>query len=163
MRQIAMVCAFACGLAWFGSWVQAGDEKKPFQHTPDESKVFELTNLERKQKELKPLKLSLVLSKIARGHSENMARQGKLEHKLDDKTPGGRTREAGYAFATVGENIGAGEDGTSLPMIMKAWMDSPGHRDNILFADYTEVGIGIARDKDGKLYFTQLFAIPRKK
>ena len=163
MMKIASVWAVSCGLVWLGSLAQAGAEKKPFQHTPDEMKVFELTNVERKLKELPPLKLSVTLSKIARAHSDNMAWQGKMEHKLDDKTPGDRSRAAGYAFKMVGENIGAGDDGTTMPMIMKAWMDSPGHRENMLFADYTEIGVGIGRDKEGKLYFTQLFAIPRKK
>ena len=161
MKRIASI-SMICGLALLASLAGAGDDKKPFQNTPNETKVFELTNLERKKKELRPLKLSLALSKVARGHSENMARQGKMEHKLDDKTPGDRLRAAGYKFTRSGENIGAGDDGVTLEMLMKAWMDSPGHRDNILFADYTEIGIGIAREKEGQWYFTQLFALPKK-
>jgi uncharacterized protein YkwD len=47
-------------------------------------------------------------------------------------------------------------------MIMKAWMDSKEHRANILMPEYTEIGLGIARDKTGQLYFTQVFAKPRK-
>ncbi len=162
MKRIPIL-SMICGLAWLVSQVNAGPEKKPFQNLPDETKVFELTNLERKKKELPLLKLSLALSKVARGHSENMARQGKMEHKLDDKTPFDRMRAAGYKFAKAGENIAAGEDGTTLERLMKAWMESPGHRDNILFADYTEIGVGIARDKGGMLYYTQLFALPKKR
>ena len=45
---------------------------------------------------------------------------------------------------------------------MKAWMESKGHRDNILNDVCTEIGLGIAKDKDGQVYYTQLFGKPRK-
>ena len=51
----------------------------------------------------------------------------------------------------------------ALKEIMKGWMESPEHRKNILGAGYEQVGIGIGRTDKGKLYFTQLFATPRKK
>src|SRR6185369_16837206 len=44
--------------------------------------------------------------------------------------------------------------------VVKSWMDSPGHRENILNKKYTELGIGIAADKNGELYYTQVFARP---
>jgi uncharacterized protein YkwD len=45
---------------------------------------------------------------------------------------------------------------------MKGWMDSKGHRENILNPGFTEIGIGIARNDKGETYFTQEFAKPRK-
>ena len=111
--------------------------------------------------DLPALKLNPALSKIARAHSENMARQGKMEHILDKKGLEDRLREGGYKYAKGGENIAAGE-GVSLAMIMQAWMDSKGHRANILMPEATEIGLGIARDKTGKVYYTQVFAKPRK-
>jgi uncharacterized protein YkwD len=140
----------------------AGEPAKPFHQTPDEVKLVELTNQERKKMDLPLLKLSPALSKIARSHSENMARQGKMEHVLDDKGPFDRLRDAGYKFMKAGENIASGQ-GVTLATIMKAWMDSNGHRANILSPEYTEIGLGIARDKSGQLYFTQVFAKPRTK
>lgn len=154
--------SLAVSLAVLGTFTRAGEDKKPAAHSPNEVKLFELTNLERKKKELPPLKLNAALSKIARGHSENMARQGKMEHKLDDKTAGDRMRAAGYQFVRGGENIAAGDEAVTLPMLMKAWMESQYHRENILLAEFSEIGIGIARDKSGQLYYTQLFARPRK-
>jgi uncharacterized protein YkwD len=163
MMRIGSCLALACGLGILFSLAQAGDgKKKPFEQTPDELKVFELINLERKKKDLPLLKINPALSKIARGHSENMARQGKMEHNLDNKTPFDRMRAAGYKFAKGGENIAEGDEIATLPMIVKAWMESPGHRDNILLAEFSETGVGLARDKDGKMFYTQLFARPRK-
>jgi len=150
-----MICG---GLTLLG----AGEPAKPFQQTPDEIKLVELTNQERKKLDLAPLKLSLALTKIARGHSENMARQAKMEHVLDKKGPFDRLRDAGYKYIKAGENIASGQ-GVTLATIMKAWMDSKEHRANILLPDYTEIGLGIARDKTGQLYFTQVFAKPRTK
>jgi uncharacterized protein YkwD len=142
-----------------------GDEPaKKFQQTANENKLFDLTNQERKKTDLAPLKLNPALSKLARAHSENMARQGKLEHTLDEKSPFDRLRAGGYKFMKAGENIaGTGaNDGSTLAMVMERWMNSKGHRANILEREFTEVGIGIARDKEGNLFYTQIFARPRK-
>ena len=144
------------------SLLGAGEPAKPFQQTSDEIKLVELTNQERKKMDLPPLKLSPALSKIARAHSENMARQGKMDHVLDKKGPFDRLRDAGYKYIKAGENIASGQ-GVTLATIMKAWMDSKEHRANILLPDYTEIGLGIARDKTGQLFFTQVFAKPRTK
>ena len=158
MTRTTAFLLICCGLATLG----AGEPAKPFKHTADETKVFELTNEERKQKDVKPLKLSPALSKLARAHSENMAKQQKQDHTLDDKTPFDRLRGAGYKYFKAGENIGSAEEGGTLEMIMKAWMESKGHAANILEPDYTEIGVGLAKDKDGTTYYTQLFAKPRK-
>jgi len=146
-----------------GPWAPAGEKPKAPQPTKDELKVFELTNQERKKKELAPLVLSPALNKLARAHSENMARQEKMDHTLDGKSPFDRMRDAGYRFTKAGENVGAGEEGTKIEAIVQAWMNSEGHKANILNPDYTEIGVGIGRTKDGQLYFTQVFARPQKK
>jgi uncharacterized protein YkwD len=147
-------------LMCFGALAPAGEKNKKFQHTADETKIFELTNQERKKKDVPALKLNPALSKIARAHSENMARQGKMEHKLDGKDFDDRVRDGGYRFSAIAENIGNGK-GATLEMIMKAWMDSEDHRTNILNNEYTEIGVGAARDKGGRLYLTQVFGHPR--
>ena len=126
-----------------------------------EKKILELTNLERKKKELPALKASALLAKVAQGHSENMARQGKMEHNLDGKTPLQRLRAAGYSYARAYENIAAGDADVPLDDLIKAWMDSKGHRDNILNDVCTEIGLGIARDAKGQVYYTQLFGKPK--
>jgi uncharacterized protein YkwD len=123
--------------------------------------IVELTNLERKHKELSSLKASSLLAKVAQAHSENMAKQEKMEHNLDGKTPLQRLQAAGYAYARAHENIAAGDPDVPLEDLMKAWMDSKGHRDNILSGACTEIGVGVARGKNGQVYYTQLFGKPR--
>ena len=150
-----------CVLGLIVSVLPAG-QARPFEQSAEETKVFELTNQERKGKDLPALVLNPALSKIARAHSENMARKGKMEHKLDGKDSVDRLRDAGYKFMKAAENIAEAEKGAELPTIIKAWMESEGHRKNILSAEYTEFGVGIARDKVGTCYLTQVFAKPRK-
>lgn len=159
-RSLALfVCLSCCvGLARAG-----GEDAKSFKHTPNEEKIFELTNAERKKEDVPPLKLNGDLSKIARAHSENMARQGEMAHNLDGKTPFDRIKATGLTYYFAGENVGKGTGDVTLPMLMKAWMDSEGHRKNILSKDYAEIGIGIARAPDGQLYYTQLFGKLKKK
>jgi uncharacterized protein YkwD len=70
-----------------------------------------------------------------------------------------RVKNAKYPVHKVGENLGMG----GLPgPIVQAWMASQKHRINILFPDYTEIGVGIAKDANGQLWYTQVFATPKK-
>jgi uncharacterized protein YkwD len=94
--------------------------------------------------------------RIAREHSANMANQRKMEHKLDDKTVANRARDVGYRFRKIAENI-AYSDGHPLKRIMKGWMDSPGHRANVLDKDVREIGVGLAKNDQGETYYTQVF------
>lgn len=158
MKQLAIALVFAS----VATLVGVGEAGKEFKQTASEIKILELTNQERKKKDAPPLKLSPALSKIARAHSENMARQEKLEHVLDDKAPIDRLRDAGYKFTKVGENVALGDAELPVEGIMKLWMESKGHSETLLEPGYTEIGIGIARDKAGQVYYTQLFAKPRK-
>jgi uncharacterized protein YkwD len=141
------------------SSLAAGRGEKPL--TKDEQQFLELTNKERAKEKLPPLKINPVLTKVARAHSANMARQGKMEHNLDGKRPAQRVKESGYEYATVSENIARGEE-TPAEM-MKLLMESPVHRKNILGPRFTEIGIGQFRAKDGRVYTTQVFAKPLEK
>ena len=139
----------------------AGEDKAEL--SPQEKKIVELTNAVRKEKKLKPLRVSPLLTEVARKHSANMAKQGKLSHVLDGKGVDKRMREAGYVMLGWAENIfvnrdkaGAAEEG------FQWWMESPPHRANILKANLQEVGIGTALNGKGQIYFTQVFGTPRK-
>jgi uncharacterized protein YkwD len=89
-----------------------------------------------------------------------MARQEKMEHNLDGQTPGARIKAAGYRFRAAGENI-AMTDGDPPSVIFEMWMKSKHHRENILNAEFTEIGIGIARNDKGEIYYTQDFGKPK--
>jgi len=139
----------------------AKDPKAP-RLTEDEQKIFELTNEARKKEKLPPLKLNATLVKVARSHSANMAKQEKMDHELDGKNPTQRIKDAGYDPLSTGENIGETEGGT-VEEIFKMWMDSPTHKANILRDKIEEIGIGMARSSKGVVYYTQVFATPKKR
>jgi uncharacterized protein YkwD len=143
----------------------AGDEKKePAKLTlsEDEKTLLELTNKERAKEKMPPLEPNPLLFKMAREHSANMAKKGEMNHVLDGKTPPDRAKAAGYDYLNIAENIAAAEN-TPLPDVMKGWMDSKIHRDNILSKEVTEIGLGIARTEKGEYFYTQVFGRPKKK
>jgi uncharacterized protein YkwD len=141
----------------FGN-VTAQDKTK-FMITDDEQNIVDLINQERKKHNLPPLKVIPVLCQVARAHSANMAKQNKMEHELDGKTPYDRIKASGYKYSLAGENLARAD--VSHDEVMKAWMDSKVHRENILDDEFAETGVGIAKGKE-KVYYTQVFATPRQ-
>lgn len=111
-----------------------------------------LLNAERRRRGMRPLKMNRRLSRAARRHSLDMARRNYFSHT----SPSGssfvdRIRRAGYLRRarkwTVGENLAWGVGGrASAAATMRAWMNSPGHRRNILTRRFREIGIGISFD-----------------
>jgi uncharacterized protein (TIGR03000 family) len=126
--------------------------------TADEKTILKLINAERDKAGLEPLKTDPKLNRAARSHSLNMAKQNILEHVLDGKGSADRIKDSGYRLRTFGENCGVGSRTPAAAIQM--WLNSPPHKENILTAEFTETGIGIATGKGGKKYFTQVFAVP---
>jgi uncharacterized protein (TIGR03000 family) len=135
--------------------VAADDE---FKLTTMERDILDRTNAERKKKDLPELKANPKLIAAARKHTENMARQDKLAHELDGKKPIDRAKDGGYPGTFIGENVACGL--MSAEELVKGWMNSEGHRKNILDPTYTEIGIGVAKAANGTVYYTQLFGKP---
>jgi len=159
-------CLAAVLLGYFALAAEADPPaRQEFKMTPREKEVVELTNLERKKKDLPPLKPNPLLFKIARDHSANMARQGKMEHVLDGKTPFKRILEGGYDYKYAAENIAEADQDYAAKVIVKDWMDSEKHRKNILYPEFREIGVGIIPGKKDLLYYTQVFGtlLPPKK
>jgi uncharacterized protein YkwD len=105
-----------------------------------EKRSFYLHNNARKNRGLKPLCVHPKLQKAARAHSRDMIKRDYFAHG----NVGKRLRNFGYNWSTYGENIAWGQykRGKADP-IFKAWMNSDGHRKNILNGKFREVGIGI--------------------
>ena len=82
-------------------------------------------------------------------------------HGLAGRTPGERVRAVGYKETLVGENIAYGPP--SADDVVKGWLDSPGHCENIMDPRFTEMGLAYAPGRAPKpgLYWVQLFAAPR--
>lgn len=121
-----------------------------------ENKMMDLINGERVSRGLGALVLDRGLRGIARGHSADMFKRGYFSHySPDGKTVADRTLEAEIDFLVVGENLAYAP---SVELAHKGFMNSEGHRANILSKDYGKAGIGVM---DGGVYgkmFTQVFS-----
>ncbi|MEV7414484.1 sigma-70 family RNA polymerase sigma factor [Streptomyces sp. NPDC089919] len=117
-------------------------------------KVIDLVNAERAKAGCGPLTSNSLLTKAAQGHSDDMAARNFFDHtNPDGKNPGDRITAAGYRWSTYGENIAMGQ--RTAADVMDAWMNSSGHRANILNCSFKEIGIGI--HSGGGPYWTQVF------
>lgn len=116
--------------------------------------VLTYTNKAREKKGLKPLVMKEGLNDIARGHSENMA-SGRVPFSHDGfKDRYSKARQEYTNVYSFGENVSFGPH-TGREAV-EGWMKSKHHKDNIL-GDFTSIGIGVAADKKGTWYFTQVF------
>jgi len=149
---VGLVMLVSCAPGW-------AQEKGAAAPGKEVALILKRTNAERARQDLPPLKLNSLLTRAAQRHTENMARQGRMAHELDGQTPADRVRKVGYEFTRLGENVAYG-----MPVqdVVSVWMKSPGHKSNILGKDYTEIGIGVARDEDGVPYYTQVFGRPAR-
>jgi uncharacterized protein YkwD len=94
------------------------------------------------------------LNQAALGHSQNMANQGVLDHVIGTSTLQLRIENAEYIWTKCAENI-AYTSTLDADEVVKMWMDSEGHKKNIL-GDYKDIGIGIVK-KDWRVYYTVVF------
>jgi uncharacterized protein YkwD len=135
------------------------DSKKDALKLSDEEKgVIDLTNAERKKADLPPLKANALLMEAARAHAANMAKQDKLAHELDGKQPADRVKDAGYKYGYVGENVAWNQKNPKD--VLESWMNSEGHKANILKKEYTEIGVAMVKNEKGEPYWVQVFATP---
>lgn len=128
--------------------------------------VVEGMNAERVKNGLAPLAVDTKLANIARAHSEDMLANNYFSHtNLNGCNAGCRLNNAGYAWMSYGENIywmsGYNLSATDTAnKIVTGWMNSSGHRANILGSKFTKVGVGVAV-QGSKVYTTADYALPR--
>jgi len=110
--------------------------------------------------------LSTVLEQVAYGHAVDMAQHQYFEHQdLTGHTPADRVRAVGYHEKLVGENIAYGPK--SADEVVRGWLDSPGHCENIMDPRFAEMGVAYARGYAPEpasslgLYWVQVFADPK--
>jgi len=123
-----------------------------------ESRIFDLINAQRKHQGLQPLVYNPQLDQMAKIQAENMARFQKMAHTIPDAnlpTLGARAKYVGYVYGRLSENVALGYPNAET--VVEGWMNSSGHRRNILDRDVVETGIGIARSSAGGLYYCQVF------
>ena len=122
--------------------------------------ILSLVNAERQRAGVAPLTLNGQLTTAAQRHGRDMANNNHYSHTgTDGSSPGQRITAAGYSASHWGENIAWGQ--ASAAEVMRAWMNSPGHRQNILNPNYTELGASLVVSESGRPYWVQKFGRPR--
>jgi uncharacterized protein YkwD len=121
-------------------------------------RIFDLINAERGRRGLRPLVFNAQLDQMARIQATNMAYFQKMAHTIPQaKLPSlsDRAHYAGYAYGEIAENVALGYP--TPEAVVQGWMNSSGHRANILNTGVVDTGIAIARSAAGGLYYCQVF------
>nr|WP_263323203.1 SafA/ExsA family spore coat assembly protein [Neobacillus sp. Marseille-Q6967] len=121
-----------------------------------ENQVIALTNQERAKHGLRALTQDWELSRVARYKSMDMRDKNYFSHTSPTYgSPFTMMKNFGINYRAAAENIAAGQ--TSAQEVVQAWMNSPGHRANILSGNYTHIGVGYAKGGSQRHYWTQMF------
>ena len=121
-----------------------------------ENQVVQLTNQERAKNGLKALTQDWELSRVARYKSVDMRDKNYFSHTSPTYgSPFTMMKNFGISYRSAAENIAAGQ--TTAQEVVQAWMNSPGHRANILSGNYTHIGVGYAKGGSQRHYWTQMF------
>jgi uncharacterized protein YkwD len=126
-----------------------------------QQQILSLVNVERSKAGLQPVTLNSKLNQAAQNHTNDMISKGYFSHT----SPSGGTMKSrvdavGYVYSTIGENIAAGSSTASATMTQ--WMNSPGHKANILNPKFRELGVGYGPSNDQyRYYWTQVFGTAR--
>lgn len=124
-----------------------------------EREVVRLVNVERQKNGLSPLELDVELSNVARTKSKDMATNNYFSHTSPTYgSPFEMMKQFGINYSAAGENIAMGQ--STAASVVNAWMNSEGHRANILNANFTKIGVGYYKGSNGSPYWTQMFIRP---
>ena len=143
----------------------ANPEQKP-ESTPEQKpstdfssyqqQVLDLVNAERTKRGISALTLDSNLSSVATKKSQDMVNKNYFDHTSPTYgSPFDMMKQFGISYRTAGENIAKGQK--TPQEVVTAWMNSEGHRKNILNPNFTNLGVGIAKDSKGTTYWTQMF------
>lgn len=127
--------------------------------TAIEKEVARLVNVERAKVGLPALSYNWQLARTARIKSEDMRNNNYFSHTSPTYgSPFDMMRNFGISYTAAGENIAMGQ--RTAAEVMNGWMNSPGHRSNILNSSFTQIGVGYAKNSSGRIYWTQQFIRP---
>lgn len=118
-----------------------------------ERRVVELTNEQRRKHGLRDLTIDETLSRVAKTKAVDMSNNKYFSHTSPTYgSPFDMMRDFGVSYKSAGENIAMGQ--TTAEQVVNAWMNSEGHRKNILNANYTHIGVGFSKEGN---YWVQMF------
>lgn len=136
--------------------VPSEPEEPSVPNTTLAKQVLALVNAERAKQGLGGLTLSAEVCNVATVKAQDMADNGYFDHNSPTYgTPFDMLTSFGVSYASAGENIAAGQQ--TAEEVVESWMNSEGHRANILNASYTELGVGVAYGGEYGIYWVQMF------
>jgi uncharacterized YkwD family protein len=122
-----------------------------------EQKVVQLVNVERQKVGLQPLTLNSEISNVARAKSKDMADNNYFAHQSPTYgSAGDMLTKFGIRWSAWGENLASGQ--RTPESVVTAWMNSEGHRANIMSPNFSRIGVGYVTNSGGTPYWTQVFA-----
>lgn len=137
----------------------AKETPAPAASGSQEKQVIDLVNQERAKAGLSPLKENTELAKVAEVKAEDMRDNNYFSHTSPVYgSPFDMMKQFGIKYSYAGENIAKGQ--RSPQEVMNGWMNSEGHRANILNSNFTEIGVGYVTDSNGGTYWVQMFIRP---
>ncbi len=135
---------------------QASNSSAQSSNSSYEQRVVQLVNVEREKNGLNPLVLDSSISNVARAKSKDMADNNYFAHQSPTYgSAGDMLRNFGINWSAWGENIASGQN--TPEQVVNAWMNSEGHRANILSTNFGKIGVGYVTDSNGTPYWTQMF------
>lgn len=120
--------------------------KKESSRETSQKDLLSEHNHQRKIRKIKPLVIDQNLCFYAQKHAEKMARNNSLSH----------SQISNLQRSLIGENIAFGQE--TPKQVVSSWMNSSGHKSNILDQNYKKVGFGLAKDKNGRIYWCTVFS-----
>ncbi|MCQ4380842.1 CAP domain-containing protein [Clostridioides difficile] len=149
----------------------SGSTNKPDNNKPDDNnnsgstsesfsayqkEVVDLVNIERAKAGLNPLTLDSSISNVATKKSQDMIDDNYFSHNSPTYgSPFDMLKKFGISYKTAGENIAMGQK--TPKEVVNAWMNSEGHRKNIMNPNFSKIGVGVAQKSGGSIYWTQIF------
>ncbi|MCC0698363.1 sporulation protein [Clostridioides sp. ZZV15-6383] len=147
------------------------DNNKPESNKPDDNnnsgstnenfsayqkEVVDLVNIERSKAGLNPLTLDSSISNVATKKSQDMIDNNYFSHNSPTYgSPFDMLKKFGISYKTAGENIAMAQK--TPKEVVNAWMNSEGHRKNIMNPNFSKIGVGVAQKSGGSIYWTQIF------
>lgn len=121
----------------------------------EERLALDLLNADRAAQGLSPVRVNLKLVRLAEDYAQDMINRGFFSHyNPEGQSPFDRMKQYGVKYGYAGENLAVN---TSVQGAEKAFMNSSGHRANILNSNFTQVGIGVGHNSNGSVYVVQEF------
>jgi uncharacterized YkwD family protein len=135
--------------------IQSTSAVTPSGLTADEERAVALMNADRAANGLPALKVNLKLTGLARNYAQDMINRKFFSHyDPEGSSPFDRMQQYGISYRYAGENLAIN---SSVAAAERAFMNSPGHRANILNPNYTQIGLGVRYSQSGSVYVVQEF------